>query len=536
MRMRTNAKLIQTAILHTDTCHFQKLHVEATNSTATSNGHSSSSTANNMGTPQSSTNAATSISSISMTAIASSNEFDFQWNSAPTNVICAFPYIIGFSGDSMEIRLLVNGNLVHTVTMADLVLITAKRDIYFATTAPEFIQRCDHRIRTDVPQEQPPTGAAGTDSTQCVVVQSSSSFSVLADSSASSAADISADHTGLPAARPEHCIQRARSLQKPRVCGASLSTCNPDTVQYYTDLHGRRHNIAKSASCTESYEVASGQQRDRDISPSRACCGGIHQQLQLQQHLQQQLTTATAPIVPPPPNTPRKNSTDPATGSSTTSTTQLLQLHLPSCPPSPASSTAAASAAGSPAASPGCRARLTTASRVALRSNSSPFHSYHSDMSGINNTGGNGEKVKPLRIFRIPLSNLIGNHSHPYHMRSASVKSKPTPSSSSGLMSTSSAGAASSVPKIVEEQHPPTVSQQTRNVAAISSPRSPTRTASSSSPSQSRSPSQSPPMQPSSNSASGTLEPCDRIGMKRDKFNELQFNYGCNTEPLFTSL
>lgn len=46
----------------------------------------------------------------------------------------------------MEIRLLVNGNLVHTVTMAELHLITSKRDIYFATTAPEFIPK-DSRIK-----------------------------------------------------------------------------------------------------------------------------------------------------------------------------------------------------------------------------------------------------------------------------------------------------------------------------------------------------------------------------------------------------
>lgn len=68
------------------------------------------------------------------------NDFDFHWNTSPNYVVCAFPYIIAFTTDSMEIRLLVNGNLVHTVTMANLVLITSKRDIYFATTAPEFEQ------------------------------------------------------------------------------------------------------------------------------------------------------------------------------------------------------------------------------------------------------------------------------------------------------------------------------------------------------------------------------------------------------------
>lgn len=90
----------------TDTCHFQKL-METPNNTS---------------------------------------DFDFQWNTSPTSIVCAFPYIIAFTSDTMEIRLLVNGNLVHTVTMAELQLITSKRDIYFATTAPEFIPK-DLRLR-----------------------------------------------------------------------------------------------------------------------------------------------------------------------------------------------------------------------------------------------------------------------------------------------------------------------------------------------------------------------------------------------------
>lgn len=68
-------------------------------------------------------------------------EFDFNWNSSPQSVICAFPYVIAFTNESMEIRLLVNGNLVHMTTMAELKLITNKKDIFFTTTAPEFIPR-----------------------------------------------------------------------------------------------------------------------------------------------------------------------------------------------------------------------------------------------------------------------------------------------------------------------------------------------------------------------------------------------------------
>lgn len=49
----------------------------------------------------------------------------------------------------MEIRLIINGNLVHTIAMPNLSLITSKQDIFFATTAPEFLPgRCE-RIRLD---------------------------------------------------------------------------------------------------------------------------------------------------------------------------------------------------------------------------------------------------------------------------------------------------------------------------------------------------------------------------------------------------
>lgn len=52
--------------------------------------------------------------------------------------VCAFPYIIAFTSDSMEIRLLVNGNLVHTLSMPRLQLLASKSDVYFCSTAPEF--------------------------------------------------------------------------------------------------------------------------------------------------------------------------------------------------------------------------------------------------------------------------------------------------------------------------------------------------------------------------------------------------------------
>ncbi|XP_039303829.1 GTPase-activating Rap/Ran-GAP domain-like protein 3 [Solenopsis invicta] len=80
---------------------------------------------------------------------AAPTEFDFNWNSIPTTVACAFPYVIAFTSDTMEIRLIINGNLVHTIAMPNLNLITSKRDIFFATTAPEFLPGKCERIRLD---------------------------------------------------------------------------------------------------------------------------------------------------------------------------------------------------------------------------------------------------------------------------------------------------------------------------------------------------------------------------------------------------
>ncbi|XP_074025682.1 GTPase-activating Rap/Ran-GAP domain-like protein 3 isoform X2 [Leptinotarsa decemlineata] len=83
----------------------------------------------------------------------SSTNFDFHWNSVPTDIVCAFPYVIAFTQNSMEIRLIVNGNLIHTMTMPKLQLIASKNDIFFATTAPEFFPNKTDRLVVDVRQQ-----------------------------------------------------------------------------------------------------------------------------------------------------------------------------------------------------------------------------------------------------------------------------------------------------------------------------------------------------------------------------------------------
>ncbi|XP_070532264.1 GTPase-activating Rap/Ran-GAP domain-like protein 3 isoform X3 [Ptychodera flava] len=66
-----------------------------------------------------------------------SSDFDIHWNSPPEAIVCAFPYILAFTPDTIEIRLVVNGNLVHEMTMPRLNLITSKCDLFFTTCASE---------------------------------------------------------------------------------------------------------------------------------------------------------------------------------------------------------------------------------------------------------------------------------------------------------------------------------------------------------------------------------------------------------------
>lgn len=40
--------------------------------------------------------------------------------------VCAFPYLLAFTTDSMEIRLVVNGNLVHTAVVPQLQLVASR--------------------------------------------------------------------------------------------------------------------------------------------------------------------------------------------------------------------------------------------------------------------------------------------------------------------------------------------------------------------------------------------------------------------------
>ncbi|XP_022237896.1 GTPase-activating Rap/Ran-GAP domain-like protein 3 [Limulus polyphemus] len=79
----------------------------------------------------------------------SSTDFDFQWNAVPNTIVCAFPYVMAFTTDTIEIRLIINGNLIHNMAMPKLTAITSKSDIFFASTAPEFFQIRQERVKVD---------------------------------------------------------------------------------------------------------------------------------------------------------------------------------------------------------------------------------------------------------------------------------------------------------------------------------------------------------------------------------------------------
>ncbi|XP_058528605.1 GTPase-activating Rap/Ran-GAP domain-like protein 3 isoform X2 [Ochotona princeps] len=65
----------------------------------------------------------------------SASDFQFCWNQAPCAIVCAFPYLLAFTTDAMEIRLVVNGNLVHTAVVPQLQLVASRSDIYFTAAA-----------------------------------------------------------------------------------------------------------------------------------------------------------------------------------------------------------------------------------------------------------------------------------------------------------------------------------------------------------------------------------------------------------------
>ncbi|XP_068190157.1 GTPase-activating Rap/Ran-GAP domain-like protein 3 isoform X5 [Antennarius striatus] len=86
-------------------------------------------------------------------------DLHFSWNQMPNAIVCAFPYILAFTTDSIEIRLVVNGNLVHTAVVPELQLAASRSDIYFLSSAPvSSASTCSSRDTSSQSSPQTPTG------------------------------------------------------------------------------------------------------------------------------------------------------------------------------------------------------------------------------------------------------------------------------------------------------------------------------------------------------------------------------------------
>ncbi|KAJ3605989.1 hypothetical protein NHX12_028032 [Muraenolepis orangiensis] len=90
---------------------------------------------------------------------ANASDFHFSWNQMPNAIVCAFPYILAFTTDSIEIRLVVNGNLVYTAVVPELQLTASRSDIYFVSSAPvNSASSCSSRDTSSQSSPQTPTG------------------------------------------------------------------------------------------------------------------------------------------------------------------------------------------------------------------------------------------------------------------------------------------------------------------------------------------------------------------------------------------
>lgn len=65
------------------------------------------------------------------TAAQTARFFDVRFNARPRAVAYAYPYLLGFLSDSIEIITLINGSLVKTLPFPGLVFLCAQKDIYF---------------------------------------------------------------------------------------------------------------------------------------------------------------------------------------------------------------------------------------------------------------------------------------------------------------------------------------------------------------------------------------------------------------------
>lgn len=266
---------------------------------------------------------------------------------------------------------MVNGNLVHTVMMAELQLITSKKDIYFVTTAPEFIPKGaklrgpdseDHElIKPRIEESKVAQGDESPGRSRLSSDEDNSAQNTEGQDSGST------DSRSSGLATPE--IQRARSLQ----------SSHPDsekTKDSTLSVDELRRPISKSNSYGEAGSSFS--------IPTTTCSKDLakHFGAQPQPNTKNLCKHFGEPSVPP--NSPQNNT--------------IVKGHSPSSP-----------------------TRKSFIRQPTLNINRSQQNEGETSPS-------NGNSTKPLRIYRIPLTNLTGTHvqSHHYHYPSTDPSKKPT--------------------------------------------------------------------------------------------------------------
>lgn len=269
-------------------------------------------------------------------------------------MVCAFPYILGFTSDSMEIRLLVNGNLVHTAVLPELQMITSKRDIFFVTTAPEFMSK-DLNIKGLQINEQTPERRLVTTPSEC------SSNEELARDSGDLVSSVSCKDIPL---NPEHEMNNL--LEIPNVMGAQMPSIQRARSLQKTSNLEDKPLIAKSNSCGDSYNYENKFNALRVNSIVDPQYAGV------------------------PPNSPRNNSS--ANNNNTTKATNQQQQHSPMSP---------------------------------TKRNSKYRSIFSNGSQGSDNYSSSPDRLKPLRVYRIPLAKLAGAHSH-FHMQSFNATATKT--------------------------------------------------------------------------------------------------------------
>ena len=256
----------------------------------------------------------------------------------------------------MEIRLLVNGNLVHTAVLPELQMVTSKRDIFFVTTAPEFMSK-DLNIKGLHINELTPERRLVTTPSEC-----SSNEELARDSS-----DVlsSASVKNLPL-NPEHEMNNL--LEIPNAIGAQVPSIQRARSLQKTSNLEEKPQIAKSNSCGDSYH----SENKYNPMPGNSIVDCQHAGV--------------------PPNSPRINTNTNNNNNNNTTNKANNQQHSPMSP----------------------------------TKRSAKYRSLFSNGGQTpDNYSSSPDRLKPLRVYRIPLAKLAGAHSH-FHMQSFNATAAKT--------------------------------------------------------------------------------------------------------------